>query len=79
METKQHATEKPVGQWGNKKEYLKRTLRQITVKTQPYKICERQQKQFVQGSSQWYRPSLKQTKQEKSQVSLTYHLRKLEK
>ena len=42
-------------QWVNeeiKKEYLKRTLRQITVKTQPYKICERQQKQFVQGSSQ---------------------------
>ena len=62
METKQHATEKSVGQWGNKKEYLERTSRQIIVKTQPYKTYERQQKQFLQGSSQWYRPSSKTKK-----------------
>ena len=38
---------------------LKNTLRQMTMKTQPYKIYEIPQKQFLEESSQWYRPSLK--------------------
>ena len=31
METKQHATEKSIGQWGNKKGNLKITLRQSMI------------------------------------------------
>ena len=41
-------------------------LRQMKVKTQPQKIYEMQQKQFLEGSSQWYSFPLK--RQEKSQI-----------
>lgn len=43
-ETKQQATKKSMGKWGNQKKKLKNTLR-WTLKTQPYEIYEIQQKQ----------------------------------
>ena len=46
METQQYTTKKAMGQWGNKKEI--NTLRQMTVKTQPYKIYGIQQKQLLE-------------------------------
>ena len=46
METKQHATKKPLGQTKSKKK-LKNTLRQMTMKTQPYKIYGLQKKQLL--------------------------------
>ena len=51
METKQHATKKPMDQQGNQKGNFKNTLRKATMKTQPYKIHGMQQKQFLEGSS----------------------------
>ena len=44
------------------KKKFKNTLRQMTMKTQLYKIYGMQQKQFLEGSSQWYRPSSRNKK-----------------
>ena len=52
METKQHATKKTSASIMKSKRKFKNTLRQITMKTQPYKICGLQQKQFLEGSSE---------------------------
>ena len=41
---------------------FKNTMRQLTMKTQPYKIYGMQQKQSLEGSSQQYRPSSKNKK-----------------
>ena len=38
---------------------LKNTLRQMIMKTQQFKIYGMPQQQFLEGSSQQYRPSLK--------------------
>ena len=51
MEIKQHATKKTNGSMMKPKRKLKNTLRQMTMKTQPYKIYGIQQKQFLEGSS----------------------------
>ena len=53
METKQHATKKPIGQQRNQRK-SENTLRQMKmkIKTQLYKIYGMQQKQFLEGSSQ---------------------------
>ena len=51
----------------------------MKMKTQPFKIYGMPQKQFLEGSSQQYRPSSKK-KEEKSQINyLTYHPKELEK
>ena len=50
IDPKQNATKKPMGQQGHQKKF-KNTLRQMTIKTQPYKICRKQQKQFLEGGS----------------------------
>ena len=44
------------------KKNFKNTLKQMTMKTQPYKTYGMQQKQSLEGSSQWYRPSSKTKK-----------------
>ena len=51
MKTKQQATKKDNGSTRKSKRKLKNTLRQMTMKTQPYKIYGMQQKQFLEGSS----------------------------
>ena len=50
METKQHATKKPMGQQRKQKE-IKNTLRLPTMNIQPYKIYRMLQKQFLKQSS----------------------------
>ena len=47
METKKHATKKPVGQGGNQKGNLKKTSTRLTMKVQPFKIYMILQKQFL--------------------------------
>ena len=64
METKQHATGKGGRKMRKSKGKFKNALRQ-TIRTPPYKIYGTSQKQFLEGSSQCYRPSSK--KQEKYQ------------
>ena len=60
------------------KKNFKNTLKQMTMKIQSHKTYGMQQKQFLEGSSQWYRPSSK--KQEKAQINnLTHHLKEWEK
>ena len=51
METKQHVIKTPVGQQGNQKRRLKNTLRQMVVKTKPYKIYGMPKKQLLEGSA----------------------------
>ena len=51
MQTKQHATKKPLGSMMKSEKKFKNTLRQMKVKTQPYEVCGMQQKQFLEGSS----------------------------
>ena len=46
METKQHATKKNNGLMMNSKRKSENTLKQMTMKIQPYKIYGIQQKQF---------------------------------
>ena len=67
METKQHATKTPRGQWYNK---FKNTLRQMIMKTWPYKIYGMHQKQFLEGRSQWYRSSQEKNKKNLKQPNL---------
>ena len=45
VETKQHATKKPMGQWSNQRK-SENTLRQTKIETQLSKIREMQQKQL---------------------------------
>ena len=59
METKQHAIKKKKQANEEIKGKLKNTLRQMIMKTQPFKIDGMPQKQFLEGSSQQYRPSQK--------------------
>ena len=55
-------------------------LRQVTMKTQSYKIYEMQQKQISEESSQQSRPSSEKKKGRKiPNKILTYHLKELEK
>ena len=71
-----------MGQWWNQKEKLKYTLRQMTMKTQPYKIYGVQQKKFLEGSSQGNRPPSKKKKKEGKRKNLkqpTLLLKKLQK
>ena len=58
---------KSIGQQRNQRRNLN-TSRQTSMKTQTYKIYGIPQKQFLEGSSQQYRPSSKK-KQEKSQTT----------
>ena len=55
VETKQHASKKKKkknsGSTRKSKVKLKTTSRQMTTKTQPFKIYGMQQKQFLEGSS----------------------------
>ena len=51
METKQHATKKTNVSTRKSKRKLKNTLRQSTMKTQPYKIYGMHKKQFLKGIS----------------------------
>ena len=75
METKQHATIKPMGQWENWKH--KNTLRQSTMKIQPIQSLWNEAKVVLRSSEQ-NRPSWK--KPEKSQINnLTYHINELQK
>ena len=66
METKQHATKKTNESTRNSRGKFKNTSRQIIMKTQPFKIYGMPQKQFLEGSSQGYRPSSKKKKNLKS-------------
>ena len=52
MDTKQqHATKKPMGQWGNQEGNLKSTSRQMIMKTQPCQVYGMTQKQCSEGNS----------------------------
>ena len=69
-------------QWVNEetKQKFKNTLRQMIVKTQPFKIFGMLQKQCLEGNSDQYTLSSKKKKKEKSQVeNLTHHQKELEK
>lgn len=79
METKQHATKETNGSMRRKsKGKLKNTSRQMTMRTQPFKICGMPQKQFLEVSSLPYRLSSK--KGEKSQINnLPCHPKELKK
>lgn len=50
METKQHATEKSIAQWGNKKGSLKIPWDKVWFKN-PHKIYRVQQEQLLEGNS----------------------------
>ena len=50
METKQHATKKPMGQMRKSRRKLKNTLKQMIMKTQPLKIYGMLQKQCSEGN-----------------------------
>ena len=51
METKQHTTKKPNASMRKSTRKLKNTLRQMIMKTQPYKIYGMLEKQFLDGHS----------------------------
>ena len=51
METKQHVTKKPISQQWNQRGNKKIKLRQMTMKTESYKIYGMQQKQLLEESS----------------------------
>ena len=51
MEIKLSATEKPMHQQGNQKGNQKNTSRQMTMKTQPFKIYGMPQRQCLEESS----------------------------
>ena len=51
METKQHATKKTNESTRKSKGKFKSTLKQMIMKTQPFKIYGMPQKQFLEGSS----------------------------
>ena len=66
METKQHATKKPMGKWGNQKGNEKNTSWRMIMKTQHFKINGMLQKQFLEESPLQYWHSLKKNKYLKS-------------
>ena len=51
METKQSSAKKPNESMRKSKEKLKNSMRQMIMKTQPFKIYEMPQKQCLEGNS----------------------------
>ena len=61
MDIKRHATKNPMDQDVIKEE-MKNTSKQMIMKAQPYRVYGVQKKQSSEGSSQKYRPSLRNKK-----------------